>query len=108
MPLPLAPLLPIALRLGVVATAGYAVKRWMKARSFPGRSDQRAEDALDDLGEGLSLHRPKNLAGPEAAESAKVSQTNTTGRMIRVIRIGGRQYHLDAAFMARFRVSKDE
>lgn len=102
MPLPLAPLLPLALRLGAVATASYAASRWIKARTHPGRTDQRAEDALDDLGEGLSLHRPED----RAAEG--VSQTNTTARMVRVIRVGGRQFRLDAAFMARFRVSKGE
>jgi hypothetical protein len=102
MPLPLAPLLPLALRLGVVATVGYAATRWIKARTHPGRTDQRAEDALDDLGEGLSLHRPED----RAAEG--VSQTNTTARMVRVIRVGRRHFRLDAAFMARFRVSKGE
>lgn len=108
MPLPLAPLLPIAMRLGVVATAGYAARRWMKAHSFPGRTDQRAEDALDELGEGLSMHRPRGFTATEDIAAADVSQTNTTGRLIRMIQIGGRRYHLDAAFMARFRVQKGE
>jgi hypothetical protein len=102
MPLPLAPLLPLALRLGAVATAGYAVSRWVKARSFPGRTDQRAEDALDDLGEGVSLHRPPDRG------SDGVSQSNATARMVRVIRFGGRRYEVDAAFLARFRVRSGE
>jgi hypothetical protein len=102
MPLPLAPLLPIALRIGAVATAGYAVRRWIRAQSFPGRTDQRAEDALDELGEGLSLHRPVDRA------DAGVSQTNTTARVVRVLRIGGRRVEVDAAFIARFRLRKGE
>lgn len=102
MPLPLAPLLPLALRLGVVATAGYAATRWVRARSHPGRTDQRAEDAFDDLGEGLSLHQPKDRA------EDGVTQSNTAARVVRVIRIGGRQFKLDAAIMARLRVHKEE
>ena len=96
MPLPLAPLLPLALRLGVVATAGYAVRRWALARSNPGRTDQRAEDALDDLGEGLSLHRP--------SDRAEDQQTNASARMRRVIRFRGKVYELDAGLMARLRL----
>ncbi|MGB4828861.1 MAG: hypothetical protein WBP18_16620 [Paracoccaceae bacterium] len=96
MPLPLARLLPLALRLGAVATAGYAVTRWVAARSFPGRTDQRAEDALDDLGEGLSLHRP--------ADRDQDRQTNAAARVRRVVRFRGRTWELDAGLMARFRV----
>lgn len=102
MPLPLAPLLPLALRLGVVATASYAATRWVRARSHPGRTDQRAEDAFDDLGEGLSVHHPKDRAEDGA------TQTNTAARMVRVIRIGGRQFKVDAALMARFRIHKED
>jgi hypothetical protein len=101
MPLPLAPLLPLALRLGVVATTGYAITRWVQARRHIGRTDQRAEEVLDDLGEGLSVHQPQDRGGDG------VTQTNASGRMVRVIRIGGRQYSVDAAFMARFRIGKD-
>jgi len=96
MPLPLAPLLPFALRLGAVATAGYALTRWVRARAHPGRTDQRAEDALDALGEGLSLHRPADRAGD--------SQTNAGARVRRVIRLGGRSWELDAGLMARIRL----
>lgn len=96
MPLPLAPLLPLALRLGAVAGAGYAAARWVNARRFPGRTDQRAEDALDDLGEGLSLHRPADRAGD--------GQTNATARMRRTLRIGRRSWDLDAGLIARFRI----
>jgi hypothetical protein len=98
MPLPLAPLLPLALRLGAVTAAGLAVRSLVRKSSFPGRTDQRAEDALDDLGEGLSLHRPADRAG------AEVSQTNATARVVRVIRLGGRSWELDAGLLARVRL----
>jgi hypothetical protein len=101
MPLPLAPLLPIALRIGMVATTTYAVTRWVRARTHPGRTDQRAEDAFDDLGEGLSLHRP--------ADRADDSQTNASARLRRVIRFGGKTWEIDAGLMARLKLrSRDE
>ncbi|MBL9062979.1 hypothetical protein [Tabrizicola sp.] len=95
MPLPLAPLLPLALRFGVVATTTFALTR-LVAATHPGRTDQRAEDALDDLGEGLSLHRP--------ADRAEDRQTNATARLRRVIRFRGKTWELDAGAMARFRL----
>ena len=99
--MPLAPLLPLALRLGAVAGAGYAVSRWVNARRFPGRTDQRAEDALDELGEGLSLHRP--------ADRAEDRQTNLSARTRRVIRFRGRVWEIDAGLMARLRLrQRDE
>jgi hypothetical protein len=98
MPLPLAPLLPLALRLGAVAAVGLAARSWVQRASFPGRTDQRAEDALDDLGEGLSVHRPADRAEGEA------SQTNTTARVVRVIRMGGKAWEVDAGLMARIRL----
>jgi hypothetical protein len=94
MPLPLAPLLPLAIRLGLVATTTLAVTRWVRSSTHPGRTDQRAEDALDDLGEGLSLHRPADRA----------EQTNATARVRRVVRFRGRAYEVDAGLMARFRL----
>ena len=57
---------------------------------------QRAEDALDDLGEGFSLHRPGDRKGD--------GQTNASARMRRVIRFRGREYELDAGLMARLRL----
>lgn len=98
MPLPLAPLLPLALRLGAVTAAGLAARAWVRRHSFPGRTDQRAEDALDDLGEGLSVHRPADRADGE------VGQTNTTARMVRVIRMGGKAWEFDAGLIARIRL----
>lgn len=96
MPLPLAPLLPIALRLGAVATTTWAVARIVRSRTHPGRTDQRAEDALDDLGEGLSVHRP--------ADRAEDRQANASARVRRVIRFRGRAWELDAGLLARVRL----
>jgi hypothetical protein len=100
MPLPLAPLLPFALRLGAVAAAGYAVKRYIAARSFPGRTDQRVEDVFDDLGEGIALHRP--------ADRAEDHQSNATLRVRRVIRFRGKIWELDAGLMTRLRLRQRE
>jgi hypothetical protein len=98
MPLPLAPLLPLAIRLGAVTAVTLAARRWLRAQSFPGRTDQRAEDAFDDLGEGLSLHSPADRADPD------VRQTNGTARVIRVVRFRGRVWEVDAGMMARLRL----
>lgn len=96
MPLPLAPLIPLAVRLGLVATATFALTRLVQSVTHPGRTDQRAEDALDELGEGLSLHRP--------TDRAEDSQTNASARLRRVVRFGGRTYEVDAGLMARLRL----
>ncbi len=96
MPLPLSPLLPLVLRVGVVATTTFALTRLVQSSTHPGRTDQRAEDALDELGEGLSLHRP--------ADSAEDRQTNATARLRRVIRFRGRSFEVDAGLMARLRL----
>ncbi len=102
MPLPLAPLLPLVLRLGAVAAASYTVTRWMQGRVQSGRTDQRAEDALDDLGEGLSAHKPLDRA------DESLTQTNSSGRIVRVVHFGQRRFVVDAAFIARFRVRKGD
>lgn len=94
MPLPLAPVIPLAVRLGLVATTTFALTRLVRSATHPGRTDQRAEDALDDLGEGLSLHRPADRA----------EQTNASARLRRVIRFRGKTWELDAGAMARFRL----
>lgn len=100
MPLPLAPLIPLALRLGAVAAAGLAARRFILARSHPGRTDQRAEDALDDLDEGLAVHRP--------ADRTEDTQTNAAARLRRTIRFRGQTYELDAGLLARLRLRKTE
>lgn len=94
------PLLPIVLRLGAAAVAGYAASRWITTRSHRGRTDQRAEDALDDLDEGLALHRPHDRADDR--------QANATARMRRVIRFRGRSWELDAGLMARLRLREQQ
>lgn len=98
MPLPLAPLLPVALRLGAVAAAGYAARRVLAAHSWPGRTDQRAEEALDDLGEGVTTHAPKDAPG----------QRNASLRFRRTLRFRGKSYDLDAGLIARFRLKETE
>jgi hypothetical protein len=98
MPLPLVPLLPLAVRLGLFATTTLAVTRWVRSSTHLGRTDQRAEDALDELDEGLSLHRP--------SDRAEDRQTNATARVRRVIHFRGRAYEVDAGLMARFRLKE--
>ncbi len=100
MPLPLAPLLPIAIRIGAVAAAGWAVRRSLKKRTYPGRTDQRVEDALDDAGEGLALHQPEDRG------DAVTKQTNATARLRRTIRWGKRQIEIDAALLGRLKIRK--
>ena len=98
MPLPLAPLLPLALRIGAVTALGYGLRRMIVARSYPGRTDQRAEDALDDLDEGLAMHRPQDAEG----------QKNATLRVRRKIRFRGKTYEFDAGAIARLRLKESE
>ncbi len=84
------PILPIA----GVALAGLAVVRAMRPRR-PVRIDQRAEDALDDVEEGLGVSRVP------ARE-----QTSGSARFRRVIRLGGRTVEIDAALLGRFRMRR--
>lgn len=91
MALPLAPIAAMAMKYGAVALAGYAVARQMQ----PGRVDQRSEDALDELPEGLSAHRPRDR-----------DQINGAARFRRVIRLGatGPGIEIDATALGRFRM----
>ena len=91
MPLPLAPLAGLALRAGVVAAAGLALRRAWRT----GRTDQQAEDALDRMDEGLAVHRP-----------ADRGQTNAAARFRRTIRWGENGIEIDASALARFRIRK--
>ncbi|GKY86590.1 hypothetical protein [Sinisalibacter aestuarii] len=88
MPLPLAPITAIALRYGTVALATYTLAR----RVERGRRDQRAEDAHDDIPEGLTARRESE-------------QVNATGRMRRVFRFGadGPGLEIDASALGRVR-----
>jgi hypothetical protein len=105
MPLPLAPLIPVVVRLGLVASTTWAVSRWVRSATHPGRTDQRAEDALDDLGEGLTIHRPADRAADHPGDR----QTNATARVRRVIRFRGKTWEFDAGAMARIRLrQRDE
>jgi len=91
MPLPLAPVAGLALRYGTVALAAYAVSR----KVHTGRRDQRAEDALDDLDEGVSLRRESG-------------QTSSTARFQRTIRLGaeGPGVEIDISALGRLRIRK--
>lgn len=90
MALPLAPIAVVAAKYGAVALAGYAVLRNIEQ----GRTDQRVEDALDDLGEGLSTHRPRDR-----------EQVNAGLRFRRVLRFGtsGPGFEIDASALGRLR-----
>ena len=100
MPLPLAPLIPLALQIGGVVAAGLALRRVLRGQIHPGRSDQRAEDALDALDEGIALHQPRDRAGPGG------SQTNAGLRWHRVIRWGSAALEVDASLISRFRLRR--
>ncbi len=91
MPLPLAPIAGIALRYGVVAVATYAVTRRIERGHF----DQRSEDAMDDINEGISLRR-------------KPEQVNATVRYRRVVRLGtnGPGVEIDVTTLGRIRFRK--
>ncbi|MCF6316922.1 MAG: hypothetical protein L3J30_11705 [Marinosulfonomonas sp.] len=91
MPLPLAPIAGIALRYGTVALATYAMTRKISR----GRRDQRAEDALDDLEDGLGMRRD-------------AGQANSTARFRRKIRLGtdGPGVEIDITALGRIIIRK--
>ncbi|NNF23789.1 MAG: hypothetical protein HKN63_03130 [Rhodobacteraceae bacterium] len=91
MPLPIAPIAGVALRYGAIALATYAVTR--HAQSAP--RDQRAEDAMDDVAEGVALRKEQG-------------QMNGAGRFRRVIRLGtdGPGIEVDATALTRIRIRK--
>jgi hypothetical protein len=84
------PLVPIALT-GTAALAAWRVLRAVR----PGRTDQRAEDALDDLDEGVAAHAPRDR-----------DQRNVAVRVLRSVRVGARRYTLDAALIGRVRLRR--
>jgi hypothetical protein len=87
------PLVPLAIGVGTAALAGWAALR----RVPPARIDQRAEDALDELPDGLATRRPLDDR----------PQTNATARLRRRITLpGGRSYDIDAGFLARLRITR--
>jgi hypothetical protein len=85
------PLVPIAVA-GGLATAVWAALRTAR----PGRTDQRAEDALDEAPEGLALHAPADRPG----------QRNAAFRLTRRITIGARTWTIDAGLIARLKVER--
>lgn len=93
MPVPLAPIAAAAARYGAIALAGYVIARQLDR----GRTDQRAEDALDDLPEGVTAHRPRDR-----------DQWNMAARMRRVIRLGasGPGVEVDASVLGRIRLRR--
>lgn len=92
MPLPLAPVAVFALRAGAVAAAAWAVRHALTPQ--PGRTDQRAEDALDDLDDGLAAHAPADREG----------QRNAALRVRRVVGWGRRKVEIDLGLLARVKV----
>lgn len=90
MPVPLAPIAAVAARYGAIALAGYVIARQLEH----GRTDQRAEDALDDLPEGVTAHRPRDR-----------DQWNIGARVRRVVRLGaaGPGLEIDASLLGRIR-----
>lgn len=97
MPLPLAPVAVFALRAGAIAAAGYGLSRLVRSRVAAGRTDQRAEEALDALDEGLAAHAPRDAA----------QQRNLAWRFRRVIRrADGEAVEIDIGLIARARVRK--
>ena len=93
MPLPLAPIAGIALRYGAVAVATYAVTRRISIQK--GHFDQRGEEAMDDVNEGVTVRRQ-----PE--------QVNGTTRFRRVMRFGtdGTGIEIDITALGRIRFRK--
>lgn len=91
MALPLAPIAGYALRYGVVALAAYAVAR----RVERGHYDQRSEDAMQDVDEGLTLRRDEDAL-------------RSTGRFRRVVRFGkdGPGVEIDATTLSRIRIRR--
>ena len=91
MPLPLAPIAGIALRYGAVAVAGYALTR----RAGRGFFDQRGEEAMDDVNEGITMRRSED-------------QVNGTARIKRRIRLGktGPGIEIDITTLGRIRLRK--
>ncbi len=91
MALPLAPVAALAVRYGTVALAGYAIARTVEK----GRRDQRAEDAMDEVPEGLTARQ-------------EAEQVNATHRFRRVIRLGsdGPGVEIDATTLTRIRFRK--
>lgn len=93
MALPLAPLAAVAVKYGAVVLAGYALARQIQ----PGRTSQPVEDAMDDLSEGITAHRPRDR-----------DQMNMAARFRRTVRLGtnGPGVEVDATLFGRLRMRR--
>ncbi len=91
MAVPLVPLAGVALRYGAVALIAYGLARRIDRAPV----DFRAEEALDDVNEGLAVRRQRE-------------QINANTRWHRVIRLGrtGPGFEIDAASITRIRIRK--
>ena len=96
MPLPLVPVAAFALRAGLVTAAVWAVRQTFAHATRVGRTDQRAEEALDAMDDGLAVHRPADRAG----------QWNAGFRLHRVIRWQGGGVEVDLAAVGRLRLRR--
>jgi hypothetical protein len=85
------PIVPIAIAGGLAASVWAALRT---ARL--GRTDQRAEDALDAAPEGLAVHAPADRPG----------QHNAAWRLTRRVTVGARTWVLDAGLLARLKVER--
>lgn len=82
MPLPLVPI------------AGATLAAIVLARALrPVRIDQRGEDALDALDEGVGIARVRSR-----------EQTSASGRIRRIVHLGNRRFEIDAGVLARVRL----
>lgn len=92
MPLPaLPPLVLAAAKYAAVAAAAWALTR----ETYRGRIDQRAEDAMDDLPDGVSIRQPGDR-----------TQTNLAAWLRRRVGLGPSGLEVDLAILARLRVHK--
>ena len=89
------PLAPSVLKYGAVALLALGARHALRRATRQGRTDQRAEDALDDLPEGLAAHSPRDR-----------DQRNASVRARRVVTIAGRRYEFDAGLIARWRMTR--
>jgi hypothetical protein len=89
------PLAPVILKYGALALLAWGTQKRLRKAVVRGRTDQRAEDALDDLPEGISSHAPRDRP-----------QRNATFRGRRTLTFAGRTYELDAGLIARWRLRR--
>lgn len=91
MPIPIAPIAGAAVRYGAVALATYAVTQAIPKL----RRDQRAEDVLDDVEEGIALRRDDE-------------QANANLRFRRIVQLGGigPRFQIDATALTRIRITR--